>query len=187
MKTGKNAPCSCGSGEKFKRCCGKIVAIVPVSHSTTNPNKRECGNCSACCDGWLTGTVYGHEMKPGTPCHFVRQGGCSIYERRPELPCREFVCGWMKPNNPFPESFRPDRLGVIIQPIEWHGRSALRLCSAGREPDAALLQWMADFSRKTDIPFFYEDGGQTTGFGSSAFIEELSLSMQRGESLWEKP
>jgi len=28
MKTGRNDPCPCGSGRKFKRCCATLPAVV---------------------------------------------------------------------------------------------------------------------------------------------------------------
>src|SRR5256885_5303722 len=100
MPVGRNDPCPCGSGKKYKKCCGAVVAINPVS---ATPGARQCGSCTACCDGWVKGTILGHEMKPGQPCHFRGEGCCSIYERRPVDPCRNFVCGWLQQESPFPE------------------------------------------------------------------------------------
>ena len=57
MRVGRNDPCHCGSGLKFKKCHGAVIAL--------HAEKRECGTCTACCDGWAIGTIYGHEMKPG--------------------------------------------------------------------------------------------------------------------------
>jgi hypothetical protein len=190
MKPDENEKCVCGSGKKSKECCARPVlhkAEQITSTSGTNnvsSNKRECGTCTACCDGWLAGTVHGHEMKPGVPCHFMKNGACSIYSQRPQFPCREFVCAWVAPNSPFPEQFKPEHIGVIIVPIQWRGQFAYRLCSAGRDPDAAMLQWMASLSQRTGIPFFYEQEGQTSAFGSPAFQAELLESVQRNEPIW---
>jgi hypothetical protein len=57
-------------------------------------------------------------------------------------PCREFVCGWLQPGSPFPEDFRPDKLGVMVIPMKWRGREAYVLRSAGRDPDEKLLEFM---------------------------------------------
>ena len=76
---GRNDPCPCGSGLKFKKCCGAVIAIESA--------QRACGTCTACCDGWVAGVIEGHEMKPGRPCYFRGEGCCTIYERRPEV-CR---------------------------------------------------------------------------------------------------
>ena len=74
-------------------------------------------------------------MSPGTPCFFRGEHTCTIYERRPEHPCRNFVCGWLQPGSPFPEDFRPDKLGVMVIPMKWRGHEAYVLRSCGRDPD----------------------------------------------------
>jgi hypothetical protein len=181
MNQGRNELCACGSGKKYKRCCG---AIPIYAERAAKPAVRHCGECTACCDGWVAGTFRGHEMKPGVPCHFVRAGGCSIYAERPVSPCRNFVCGWLAPDSPFPEDFRPDRLGVIVIRMAWRGQPAYLLCSAGRDPDEELLKWMRDFSMRTGRPFFYEQAGEKLGFGPEAFQQDMLAKVQRGEPLW---
>src|SRR5687768_2081971 len=101
MKAARNDPCPCGSGKKYKKCHGAVISI--------ESSPRKCGSCTACCDGWVEGTIHGHEMRPGTPCHFRGEGCCTIYERRPQQPCRNFICGWLAPGSPFPDAFRPVR------------------------------------------------------------------------------
>ena len=145
---------------------------------------RRCGTCTACCDGWVKGTIEGHDMFPGRPCHFRGEGCCTIYERRPVDPCRNFVCGWLQPGSPFPEEFRPDKLGVLIIPVSWRGRAAYILRSAGRDPDEALLSWMREFSRRTESPFFYEQRGERFGFGPREFQAEMLAKLERDERLW---
>lgn len=177
MQVGRNDPCPCGSGKKFKRCCGAVIAIA------TAPS-RQCGECTACCDGWVAGTIEGHEMHPGTPCHFRGEHCCSIYERRPKHPCRDFMCAWLLPDSPFPEHFRPDQLGVLIIQMKWRGRDAYVLRSAGRDPDDALIAWMQEMSLRTQRPFFYERAGERFGFGPAQFQREMSEKVARGEALW---
>jgi hypothetical protein len=177
MQAGRNDPCPCGSGLKFKKCCGSVVALQPAS-------QRQCGTCTACCDGWVVGTIHGHEMKPGQPCHFRGEGCCTIYETRPQEPCRSFVCGWLAPGSPFPDSFRPDRLGVMIVRTRWRGAPAFILRSAGRDPDEALLGWMREYSARTHAPFFYEQRGERFGFGPPAFQHEMLARLESGERLW---
>ena len=146
--------------------------------------RRACGTCTACCDGWVVGTIRGHEMKPGQPCHFRGEGCCTIYETRPQEPCRSFVCGWLVPDSPFPESFRPDRLGVMIVRTRWRAKPAYILRSAGRDPDEALLSWMRDLAAKSGAPFFYEQKGERFGFGPPEFQQEMLAKLQAGERLW---
>src|SRR5713101_8412369 len=123
MRVARNDPCPCGSGKKYKKCCGAVSALQPAARDARGGITRACGTCTACCDGWVAGTIYGHEMKPGTPCHFRGEGCCSIYDKRPIEPCRNFVCGWLAADSPFPESFRPERRAVLLRAE----RRALRL------------------------------------------------------------
>jgi hypothetical protein len=176
MPVGRNDPCPCGSGSKYKKCCGAVIPIAAPA--------RRCGECTACCDGWVVGVIEGHEMKPGQPCHFRGEHTCTIYERRPVHPCRNFVCGWLQRDSPFPEEFRPDRLGVMVIAMRWRGREAYVLRSAGRDPDEKLLGWMREFSLRTERPFFYEVEGERFGFGPPEFQAEMSEKVARGERLW---
>jgi len=184
MPVGRNDPCPCGSGKKYKKCCGAVVPLKQVSAPARAPGARQCGICTACCDGWVKGTVFGHEMYPGRPCHFRGEGCCTIYERRPVDPCRNFICGWLQAESPFPEDFRPDRLGVLVIPVRWRDKTAYILRSAGRDPDEALLGWMREFSLRTDRPFFYEQKGERFGFGPREFQMEMLAKLERGERLW---
>jgi hypothetical protein len=187
----RNDPCPCGSGKKYKKCCGRVIALQPAATAApaaapaaSRELSRSCGTCTACCDGWMVGTVFGHEMKPGQPCFFRGEQCCTIYERRPEKPCRTFICGWLQRASPFPEEFRPDRLGVLIAPIRWRGQIAYILRSAGRDPDEAMLDWMRAFSERSGRPFFYEIAGERFGFGPMEFQAEMLQKLERGEKLW---
>ena len=181
-KVGRNEPCPCGSGRKFKLCHG-TVALVPAE-SPAPAAARQCGECTACCEGWAEGEIRGHRMHPGQPCHFLEEGACTIYDERPQSPCRNFVCGWLMPGSPFPEAFRPDRLGVIIVPMRWRDRPCYVLLSAGRDPDAATLDWMRQHAQTTGSPFYYQQGGERLGYGNAAFQQEMLDKLQRGEKLW---
>ncbi len=203
----RNEPCSCDSGRPFKHCCGAVIPVLVAPrqspralkarrpdytvqaatqsvsvgpHPALNPD-RSCGSCTACCDGWLTGTVRGHDMKPGVPCHFRGAGCCTIYPDRPENPCRSFFCAWRLDGNPFPDSFRPDQVGVIIVARQWRDRPGYELISAGRDPDDSLLNWMREFSTTTGSPFLYSIDGHYHAFGVPAFQEEMRMRASRGE------
>ena len=204
-KIGRNEPCHCGSGRKYKLCCGAVALIAapatvapaaPVAAaasagsviSTTVAPTRHCGPCTRCCDGWVEGEIRGHPMHPGRACHFLapgpEHGTCSIYAQRPQSPCRNFVCAWLMPGSPLPESFRPDRVGVIGVPTRWRGATALILVSAGNDPDEAMLDWMRAYAQSTRIPFFYAQQGQRFGFGPVDFQQEMAAKAARGERLW---
>ena len=99
-------------------------------------------------------------------------------------PCRAFVCGWLQPDSPFPDDFRPDRLGVMMIRMRWRGRDAYVMRSAGRDPDVGLLAWMRAYSERTGSPFFYEVEGERYGFGPAEFQIEMGEKVARGEALW---
>src|SRR5262245_53821003 len=157
--------------------------VIPIVVAPSQQNERVCGHCTACCDGWLTGNILGHEMKPGVPCHFRGEHGCSIYETRPQDPCRGFFCGWVLKGSPFPEDFRPDRLGVILVPKKWRDRIAYILAPAGRDPDRELLEWMREFSVATGTPFLFHVDGRQRGYGSPEFQKDILERATRGEPL----
>jgi len=188
--TGRNDPCPCGSGRKYKKCCGIAAAVVPIvavntAASTVDAlSARACGSCTACCEGWAAGEIRGHRMYPGQHCHFLTAGKCTIYEERPQSPCRNFVCGWLGEPESFPDAFRPDRIGVIVISIRWRDAPAYILLSAGREPDEQLLAWMREFSLRTRRPFFYEHAGEKLGFGPPEFQQDMLQRLARGEPMW---
>lgn len=177
MSVGRNDPCPCGSGLKYKKCHGVTIPIAPAA-------PRSCGACTACCDGWVSGTIDGHQMYPGTPCFFRGDHCCSIYESRPKYPCRDFVCGWLQPGSLFPDDWRPDQLGMMVITMKWRGREAYVLRSAGRDPDERILAWMREMSLRTGRPFFYEIDNERYGFGPPEFQAEMAEKVARGERLW---
>jgi len=179
-KIGRNDPCPCGSQRKYKLCCGAVKLVVPAPPVSA----RQCGPCTACCEGWAEGEIRGHRMQPGRHCHFLDAGCCTIYEERPESPCRRFVCGWLQPGNPFPKEFRPDRVGVILVPARWNARPAWVLLSAGRDADDTTLEWMKAHARASGEPFYYQRDGERLGYGPAAFQQDMLARLARGEKLW---
>ena len=193
MNSGRNDPCPCGSGKKFKKCCGAVIplqSVAPMTVATVTRaapaavGNRHCESCTACCEGWAAGTIRGHAMHPGLHCHFLNDKKCTIYSERPVSPCRNFVCGWLADESPFPEEFRPDKIGVIMIRIRWRNQPAHVLLSAGRDPDAALIKWMEAFAVRTGQPFFYSINGEKIGFGPVDFQREMVARMARGEAMW---
>lgn len=179
MKARPNDPCPCGSGLKFKKCHGvtPIRAEASTSSRPVASAERACGSCTACCDGWAKGVVNGIPMHPGRPCAFRAtgaQGGCGIYETRPQQPCRDFVCGWLEAGSPFPDDWRPDTLGMLIFPVGWRGKRAYVLRYAGREPDEATLGWLRAFQQRTGRPVLVEQAGKLSVIGDAAFLAAYS-------------
>jgi hypothetical protein len=114
--------------------------IIPLALETTKKADRSCGSCTKCCDGWLSGTAYGHDFSPGKPCYFANRSGCSIYPIRPESPCKTFVCHW-KENTQIPDWLTPAKSGIIILIRYLESQRYLRLTYAGRMPTEQILEW----------------------------------------------
>lgn len=186
MQIGRNDPCPCGSGLKYKKCCGESHHAIAPAATRPRAVHRECGGCTACCDGWLKITVYGNDVYPGKPCPYSTGHCCRIYEHRPLDPCKNFVCGWLDSQSPFPDDFRPDKLGVIILRARWRGLAVYALVPAGRDPDDKLIEWMTDFSNSRGIPFLYEMRGEWYAYGPPAFRQDVAARHARGEKLWDE-
>jgi hypothetical protein len=196
-KTGRNDPCPCGSGRKYKLCHGAVaivaqpvaaaVAMAGAAAAVAAAPARQCGPCTACCEGWAEGEIRGHRMHPGQPCHFLAGGSggtCSIYAERPQSPCRNFVCGWLAPGSPFPEAFRPDISGVIIVTMRWRDGPCFVLLPAGNDARPEMLNWMKAYARQSGAPFYYSVQGERLGYGPAAFQQEMLDKLQRGVPLW---
>lgn len=102
---------------------------------------RSCDGCTKCCEGWLWGEAHGHKFWPGRPCHFMSNKGCSIYENRPDQPCKSFKCEWLE-NNEIPEWMKPDVSNVIIYKREENGKKILEFTEAGSRLDSKVLSWI---------------------------------------------
>lgn len=138
--------------------------------------RRVCNGCTKCCEGLVIGNVNGHEMKPGTPCFYLKDHKCSIYETRPEYPCRNFECLWLSDPELVPEYFWPDKTNVILYDrftpegnpyLAIHGKISVE-----------ILDWAAQliqFSKRDSI--MYEMDGYVKFLSSSQnFIAEMTRS-----------
>ena len=74
-------------------------------------NFRECGDCTACCDGHIIGNSFGNMFGYHKPCVFLVHKKCTIYNNRPST-CDSFQCAWTQ--NLFPEWMKPNLCGVLI-------------------------------------------------------------------------
>lgn len=186
MSNDRNRPCYCGSGKKFKKCCGAPPAYIPIKPV----GARECGPCNVCCGGWLAARVHqpgviDHTLENGAPCPHVTPGGCGIYTQRPETPCRTFKCGWLMEGSPFPENFRPDQLGSIMVPITWQGRRAWILVPAGRNPDESLKAQMRAYTQSTGEPHMIKMPDRLLCYGVPEFQQSMMDLNQRGINPWD--
>ncbi len=183
-RTGRNDPCPCGSGRKFKHCCGK--PNDPAKPEASKGEVRPCGDCSLCCEGWVKTRVLGHTIELGKPCPYSSGHNCTIHDERPKEPCRVFFCGWAERNSRLPEWMRPDRCGIIVLTGRsiWRGLAVDILVSAGHDPDEKLLSWFKERSIRERRPFIFQQNENWFGFGPPAFQQEIAARAKRGEPLW---
>ena len=154
--------------------------------TTASEPTRRCDACTACCDGWLKITVYGHAVYPGKPCPFSSGHHCTIYETRPQDPCRAFVCGWLAPSSPLPEWMRPDRAGVILlaASFTWRGLAVDVAVPVGDGPKPEALDWLTSFATAKGRPLLYRIGEEWFAFGPPDFQTEMRERIGRGEQPW---
>jgi hypothetical protein len=150
--------------------------------------ERECGSCTACCDGWLKIEIRGHQVRPGIKCPFSTANGCDIYQDRPEDPCRKFVCGWLAHRSPLPEWMRPDRSKVILltASFSWRGIPVDAAVPAGENPEQAALAWLTEFYALRKKLLVYKTGDEWYAFGPPVFQHDIRARVQRGEELWSR-
>jgi hypothetical protein len=156
-------------------------------------NERRCGACTACCEGWLVSPVI--PLRPGKPCLHKSAEGCTIYDTRPERPCRSFSCAWLLDDTSFPEVMRPDVSKVILSNVgEWEGWRVVSAAPVGEQIPERTLAVLRDFSLTQRCALLYcsleRSGEQFTGrgyqhaFGPPEFLEALAASSNEA-SFWQ--
>lgn len=75
---------------------------------------RQCGECSLCCKVPHIPEV---KERPGQWCPHCRpgNGGCSIYDMRPDV-CQRFNCEWLL-NESVPDYWKPSKSKMVIYEI----------------------------------------------------------------------
>ena len=149
--------------------------MTKIAISIKNKNQRNCGECTKCCEGWLTANINGEEMFPGKPCKFVNlNSGCSIYKKRPEEPCKTFECMWKGTNDSImPNHFKPSISNVIITIQEINGISFHAMVNAGSDPSAEMVSWFTTFITAKRINGFWTVGKDSYWLGSSIFMQQF--------------
>ncbi len=140
-----------------------------MTSSSTNKKfdiipERQCGDCKACCEGWLHAEIYGEMMYPGKPCHFIGDNGCSIYKDRPEKPCKTYKCVWLDDTS-VPGYFKPNKIGTILTRKVIENIEFIEAYEAGKKIDSLLLSWLF-FSGKN---FLFTINGIAHWWGSKEF------------------
>lgn len=132
--------------------------------------KRECGSCTKCCDGWLTGNVGGEDFYPGKACIFSNTGcGCKNYKNRPIDPCINYNCAWIL-HEEIPESFKPSESNTIISISQVDKYPYAELLPAGDKIDSRVLSWFIIWGlRKYGNVLWLDDDRVTYHLGSEGF------------------
>lgn len=75
---------------------------------------RNCLPCTECCRGALEAHENGIDIGYKKPCEHVTDNGCGLGEKKPQNPCKDFKCAWLKYPHRFTDDMRPDLSGCII-------------------------------------------------------------------------
>tara|TARA_B110000503_G_scaffold34546_1_gene56286 strand:+ start:3366 stop:3791 length:426 start_codon:yes stop_codon:yes gene_type:complete len=138
-------------------------------------NKRECGTCTKCCEGYLSGKVNGKEFYKGRPCFYVSiNKGCNIYEKRPNDPCKVYSCFW-KDYDVLPYWMKPSEVHVICS---FKSTSTIKkmlyleVREAGEILSDEVLNWVKEYSFNNGINLQYQKEGNWYRCGSVEFTKE---------------
>lgn len=133
--------------------------------------KRECGTCTKCCEGYLTGEALGKTFYPGKPCHFVVIGkGCSIYAKRPKEPCVSYKCQWLI-NEDIPLWMKPSDIDAIIDVRKLNGVPFLNVKETGAPMQAKVLSWVFQYILEKGLNAIWEVNGGLNWAGSPEFVK----------------
>ena len=127
---------------------------------------RSCGECAKCCEGWLSGSVYGHPFYPGCPCFYLEKT-CSIYKDRPDTPCRSYRCGWLS-EDIFPMWMKPSLVNIII--TKEPDKDYWVINQAGDRFDQRALDWLVKWAKSTSSNIEYRVNGEVKRTGSPEFV-----------------
>lgn len=136
---------------------------------------RSCGDCTKCCEGYLTGSAHGKPFFPGRPCHFLTIGkGCTIYPKRPKDPCVNYACEWLA-NDEIPEWMKPNEINAIItkRKFKESGIEYWDLIEAGETLRANVLSWLIMYALEKGMNFRWMINGGQHWIGSQEFLEAM--------------
>lgn len=136
--------------------------------------KRTCGDCTRCCEGWLPADINGHTMYPGKPCHFLAQSKCTIYKDRPENPCKVYKCAWIE-DETFPEWIKPNLSNIIISKKipENKNLTYYDVTETGRKIDSTVLNWIIQWALLNSVNLIYSVDNIRYMLGSSEFTQAV--------------
>jgi hypothetical protein len=136
--------------------------------------KRECGDCTMCCEGHLSGDVYGKKFWKGLPCHFVTKNkGCNIYKDRPHHPCKSYKCAWIS-SDELPYWMKPNQIDAII---DWRvsdlKEKYLNVIEGNEDLKVEVLNWVLHYCFNNNYNLVYNIKGNSYYFGNDNFLKEV--------------
>ena len=149
---------------------------------------RECGGCTACCDGWLKIEIDGDAVELGKKCKFSIDKRCKIYETRPIDPCQKFRCGWLVKNSPLPDWMRPDKANVIFLAncFHWRGLPVDVAVPVANGIARRAIDWIRTFSVTRRRLLIYRIIDDWYAVGPPAFQAEMREKTSKGENIWSQ-
>lgn len=140
---------------------------------------RECGSCTKCCDGFLSGEVNGHKFHGGVPCFYSTKKGCAIYKDRPHDPCKTFSCQWLI-NEDIPFWMKPDEVNAIIVKSELaSGTEYIKIVEAGEKLRIEVFNWVIRYCLSRSYNIAYKISGDWHYIGTHAFITEFEKGLEK--------
>jgi hypothetical protein len=133
---------------------------------------RECGSCTACCDGRLLLDIFGKKWV-GRPCHYLKKNkGCTIYKHRPDNPCKQFSCGWLKDSKyKYPEWLKPNKSGFLL--MDWKKTKTgipYTIAVAGKEGyNEESMLWLIEYCNHNNVNLELILQGSKKYIGSKEF------------------
>ena len=139
--------------------------------------KRSCGTCTKCCEGWLSANILGEWMQPGIPCQFAQRGkGCAIYENRPKDPCVGYSCLWLKDTS-IPEWLKPELTNVIIDEHFVGDIPYIRATEAGATIGSDVLTWLIKYAKVNNKNLYWEVSGGKHWIGTREFQAAMGADL----------
>ena len=134
---------------------------------------RVCGECTECCTGTLAGEVRGIKFDETTACSFLKENKCSIYESRPEDPCKNYSCMWLNDES-IPDFMRPDIAHVVLTQKSINDTYYVEAREAARKTmTAATLANVIMFAYQSKQNILYFVDGKRRWMGEPKFDQAM--------------
>lgn len=115
-------------------------------------------------------------MYRGRKCFFMKKNGCSIYENRPENPCKNYLCAWMTDEDKIPEWLKPSEANVICtwRHISEINEKYLEITECDSKMSVEVLSWIVHFHIESNHNILYHIDGGRNYLGSNKFINHIT-------------